>query len=64
MQNPYKKKSAVNPQTENGHRRINNDVYHALTLYPFTGAELRVVLVAIDRTWGWDQKSATIAIQQ
>ena len=64
MQNPYKKNSVVNPQTENGHRRINNEVYHALTMYPFTGAELRVAMTVIDRTWGWDLKSAPISLNQ
>ena len=64
MQNPWKKNSVVNPQAENGHRRINNDVYHALIMYPFTGAELRVVLTTIDRSWGWDQKSATISLNK
>ncbi|KKM97003.1 hypothetical protein LCGC14_1172370 [marine sediment metagenome] len=64
MQNPHKSKSVVNPQAENGHRRINNDVYHALSMYPFTGAELRVVLATIDRTWGWDLKSATISLNK
>ncbi len=64
MQNPYKSKSVINPQAENGHRRINNDVYHALSMYPFTLAELRVVLTAIDRTWGWDLKSAPISLNK
>ena len=64
MQNPYKKKSILNPQKENGHRRINNEVYHALTMYPFTGAELRVAMTVIDRTWGWDLTSAPISLNQ
>ena len=60
MKNPWKAKSKVNPQRENGHRRINSDIWHALTLVNITSAAYKIVLTIIDRTWGFDLSEAPI----
>lgn len=42
-----------NPQLEDGHTRIANELLEALVRYPFTGGELKVVLAVIRLTYGW-----------
>ena len=49
-----------NPQLEDGHTRIANELLEALTGYPFGGGELRVVLAIIRLTYGWNRKRCVI----
>lgn len=42
-----------NPQLEEGHTRIANELLEAILCYPFTGGELKVVLAIIRLTYGW-----------
>ncbi len=49
MDNPYKILSKVNPQREDGHRRINSDVFAALIRAKLSGAGYQVVLFILDR---------------
>ena len=42
-----------NPQLEDGHTRIANELLEAIIRYPFTGGELKVVLAVIRLTYGW-----------
>ena len=46
-------KQAGNPQLEDGHTRIANELLEALIRYPFTGGKLKVVLAVIRLTYGW-----------
>ena len=45
-----------NPQLEDGHTRIANELLEALIGYPFGGGELKVVLAVIRLTYGWNRK--------
>lgn len=52
------------PQLENGHIRIANELWEALTRIRIPG-EASQVLMAITRlTWGWGKKTDTISIKQ
>lgn len=64
MLNPYKSISKVNPQPDNGHRRINNDVMTAIIKSKMSGAVLQVVLYVIDRSWGYQSLEATLGYSQ
>ncbi|QAT16729.1 hypothetical protein BU251_02765 [Candidatus Velamenicoccus archaeovorus] len=41
--------------------KINNDLLAALYKCPFNGTELRLILVVIRRTYGWNKASAFIS---
>lgn len=64
MLNPYKKLSKINPQRENGHRRIATDVYIALIGARLSGGELGIVMFIIHKTWGFQKMSDVIAYSQ
>jgi len=64
VRNPWKRLSKVNPQAENGFRRISTEVYNALLKFDLTGAEFRVCLCLIGHTWGWDKTEDVIPIRQ
>ena len=64
MKNPWKRYSNINPQRENGNRQICNDVYHAILAGNFTGAEYKIILAIIDKTWGFKKKAGAISIKQ
>ena len=49
-----------NPQLEDGHTRIANELLEALIRYPFGGGELKVVLVIIRFTYGWNRKQCLL----
>ena len=64
MKNPWRELSKVNPQKENGHREINNDIYHTLMATKLPGAVCQIVLTVIDRTWGFAKHGAPISLAQ
>lgn len=64
MKNPWKRHSKINPQKEFGHRQICNDVYHALLAGNFTGAEYKIILAIIDKTWGFKKQADAISISK
>lgn len=64
MKNPWKAKSKVNPQVENGHRRIANDVLQALLKQGMTGSEWAVCMAVIDKTYGFQKLSDLISYGQ
>ncbi len=49
------------PQLERGHTRIANELLESIIVYPFTAAQLKVVLVVIRRTYGWRKKKTQIS---
>jgi phage replication O-like protein O len=61
LENPYKEKSQVDPQTDGGFRQINNQTYWALMAARLTGAEYQVIFSVIDRTWGYKAKEDSIS---
>jgi len=56
--------SKINPQTENGHRRIASDVLAALIKQGMTGAEWAVCMTVIDKTYGFGKLSDQISLTQ
>lgn len=61
MVNPYAKNSTVMPSVGDGHTRICNDILDALISLPLSGAEFKVALAIIRKTWGWGKSSVDIA---
>jgi phage replication O-like protein O len=51
----------ANPQSENGHIDIANEVAEALARYRLSGAEWQVLWVIIRFTWGWHKKDEYIS---
>ena len=51
----------ANPQLENGYTRIANELFEAIIEYPFTCAELRIILLVIRRTYGWKTTKSFIS---
>ena len=51
----------ANPQLENGYTRIANELLEAIIEYPFTCAELRIILLVIRRTYGWKTSKSFIS---
>jgi len=49
------------PQLEKGHTRIANELLEAIIAYPFTMAQLKVLLVVVRKTYGWRKKKAQIS---
>jgi len=49
------------PQLEKGHTRIANELLEAIIAYPFTMAQLKMLLVVIRKTYGWRKKKAQIS---
>ncbi len=64
MNNPWAKISLVNPQREDGNRQINNEVFAALVRADLTGAEYKICLAVIGKTWGFNKPSDFISRSQ
>ena len=60
MINQYRELSQVNPQRDNGHRQINNEIWQALTRADITASAYKVIMCVIDRSWGYNQLEASI----
>lgn len=54
----------ANPQKELGHIEIANDIAEKLVSSPLSGAELRILIFIIRKTWGWNKKKDKISISQ
>ena len=54
----------ANPQAENGHTDIAHEVLEALMKTPLSGAEFRVLLAILRKTWGWHKKQDTLSLNQ
>lgn len=64
MNNPWKSRSQINPQREEGNRQISNEVYRALIKAPLTIGEMKIALCIIDKTWGFNKASDIISVGQ
>lgn len=64
MNNPWKQYSKLNPQREDGNRQIATDVFHSLMSVNLSGAEFRIVLTIIDKTWGFNKETDCISVSQ
>jgi phage replication O-like protein O len=54
----------ANPQAENGHVDISNEVLDALISHRISGEEMQCLLFIIRKTWGWKKKEDRIALSQ
>ena len=52
------------PQVEEGHIRIANELYDAIVLYPFTARQLKVVMVIMRKTYGYNKKVDDVSASQ
>lgn len=50
-----------NPQLDDGHTRIANELYEAIINFPFTGPQYKVVLSIIRKTYGFNKKADRVA---
>ncbi len=54
----------ANPQRENGHVRIANDLFDAMIRLPLSDSERRILLFVIRKTYGWSKKADYISLSQ
>lgn len=54
----------VNPQIENGHTDIANEIIDFLCGYRLSGEEWQILLVILRKTYGWHKKSDDISLSQ
>jgi phage replication O-like protein O len=54
----------ANPQKENGHTALANDIWDALAKYRLSGEEWKCLIVIIRKTYGWHKKSDRISLSQ
>lgn len=54
----------ANPQLENGYIRIANELFGVLKKCPFNGAEFRILIVIMEKTYGWRKKKDVIPLSQ
>jgi phage replication O-like protein O len=53
-----------NPQAENGHVDIANEIVEALARTPLSGNEFRVLFALFRKTYGWHRKEDRISLTQ
>ena len=56
--------SIKSPQLEDGYTRIANELMEVISLYPFTGGELRVLFVILRSTYGYKCKATNISLNE
>ena len=54
----------ANPQLENGHIRIANELFDAMCRAPLSGREFQVLNAILRRTYGWQKKADSISLEQ
>ena len=54
----------ANPQVENGHTDIANEIVEALAGIRISGEEWQILLVILRKTYGWHKKSDCISLSQ
>jgi len=54
----------ANPQLENGHIKIANDIWDALAKIRISGEEWQVLNVILRKTYGWNKKQDHISLSQ
>jgi phage replication O-like protein O len=54
----------ANPQAENGHTKIANDLFEKIISSGLNGTEIAVVLLVIRKTYGWKKKEDQISLSQ
>ncbi len=54
----------ANPQQENGHTDIANEIMEKLARYRISGQEYQIIFVVLRQTWGWHKKDDEISLSQ
>ena len=54
----------ANPQKENGHVKIANEIVEAFARHRLSGNEWQVLWVILRKTYGWNKKSDAISLSQ
>lgn len=54
----------ANPQKENGHLDIANEIVDFLAKYRIPGEEMQIIWVVLRKTWGWHKKKDMISLSQ
>jgi phage replication O-like protein O len=54
----------ANPQVENGHLKIANEVWEHLIVSGMSGSEFPIVMAVIRQSWGWKKKQTEISLLQ
>jgi len=54
----------ANPQKENGHLDVANEIVEKLSKTPFSGSEFRIILSVLRKTWAWHKKEDRISLTQ
>lgn len=54
----------ANPQLENGHLKIANEIWDHLMSIGLSGTEHDLVMMVIRRTWGWNKKTSEISLAE
>jgi len=54
----------ANPQIENGHIRIANELWDAMTRAELTTREYQVLMAILRKTYGWGKKSDAVSVKQ
>ena len=54
----------ANPQRENGHVDIANEIIEQLARVNLSSYEWRVLMIVLRKTWGWNKKLDRIAVSQ
>jgi phage replication O-like protein O len=56
--------SMANPQAENGHIDLANEIVESLAKYRLSGEEWQCLLVVFRKTYGWNKKEDEISLSQ
>src|SRR3990172_641082 len=54
----------ANPQRENGHTDLANEIIDHLALQNLSGSEFQILLVLFRKTYGWNKKEDQISLTQ
>ena len=54
----------TSPQLEDGYLRLANELFGAITLFPFTKRQYKIVLSVIRKTYGYGKKKDDISLSQ
>jgi phage replication O-like protein O len=53
-----------NPQVEDGHTRIANELLEAIVRFDFSKRQYKVILFVIRKTYGWNKKADVMSLSQ
>jgi phage replication O-like protein O len=53
-----------NPQIEDGHTRIANELLEAITLFDFGKRHYKIILFVLRKTYGWNKKADVMSLSQ